>query len=249
MRWRGRLYSAVYWTILSVFNGTVLHVHLITRILSHTRPGVPVNVQNNILARFVDMLQGVPEYRVEHEKQMRKKRKATRPQHISPPSKRRKFLFGSHKVDDIAVDTGSMEQIETEGGANGDDGNDAIRPRPEILDHMTTGINEVTKLLEKTARPVSRTTVGGATANETKSEARPAIVLVCRGDVTPPELIQHIPHLVAACNTRSIGTTSSVVHLIPLQKGAELSLAEAIGLRRVSVVALHVSLSRSGFNS
>ena len=92
--------------------------------------------------------------------------------------------------------------------------------------------------------PIPRATLGTC-VHETTLKARPAIILVCRGDVTPPELIQHIPHLVAASNARNVGTDVPVVHLIPLPKGAESSLAEVIGLRRVSVVALHVSTPHS----
>lgn len=210
-------------------------------LLTYTRPSVPVNVQNTILARVVGMLQGVPEYRAEREKHIRKKRKAMRPKTALPPSKRRKFAFHSHKPDDIAADSDTMERIEaTEDVTNVDSENDILEPRPDILDRMTTGINEVTKLLERTARVPSRATIGTAPSKETTSEARPAIILVCRGDVTPPDLIQHIPHLVAACNTRRIGTNAPLIHLVPLPRGAESSLAEAIGLRRVSVVALHV---------
>lgn len=237
----GRLSFAACWTTLSEFSGIVSHMCSVTRLLSYTRPSVPANVQNTILARFIDMLHGVPEYRTEHEKQIGKKRKATCPRSTLPPSKRRKFQFRSQNPDDIAVDSDTTGQIGTDGGADVHDGNDAVKPRPDILDHMTTGINEVTKLLERTTRFHSRTTIGKASDMELISKARPAIVLVCRGDVIPPELIQHIPHLVAACNTRRIGTNAPSVHLVPLPRGAESSLAEAIGLRRVSVVALHVS--------
>lgn len=76
------------------------------------------------------------------------------------------------------------------------------------------------------------------------TSAQIGVVLVCRSDIDPPLLVSHIPHLVAACN----GAPSTIdrrVKLVTLPKGAEDTLSEAFGLRRVAVIALNVSYSIS----
>jgi hypothetical protein len=110
-------------------------------------------------------------------------------------------------------------------------------PIPSLLEHCTFGINEVTKRLEALANP--------ATTNEARSTTGPRlrVVLVCRADVDPPLLIAHFPILVATCNS-SLPVDSShdkFVKLVTLPMGAEHSLAEITGLRRVAVMALDVS--------
>lgn len=67
------------------------------------------------------------------------------------------------------------------------------------------------------------------------------IVLVCRADIDPPLLVSHIPHLVAACNSATTDPDMRV-KLVTLPKGAENTLAHAMGLRRAAVLAFDVWL-------
>ncbi|KAG8770650.1 hypothetical protein FRC12_004138 [Ceratobasidium sp. 428] len=105
---------------------------------------------------------------------------------------------------------------------------------PPLLKHCTFGINEVTKRLESLTKPTL--------AHEVRPtpRPRPRAVLVCRSDIDPPLLIAHLPILVATCNS-SLPTDSAdkeFVKLVVLPMGAEHSLAEVTGLRRVAVMAL-----------
>ncbi|KAG8770617.1 hypothetical protein FRC12_004158 [Ceratobasidium sp. 428] len=105
---------------------------------------------------------------------------------------------------------------------------------PSLLKHCTFGINEVTKRLESLTKPTL--------AHEVRPtpRPRPRAVLVCRSDIDPPLLIAHLPILVATCNS-SLPTDSAdkeFVKLVVLPMGAEHSLAEVTGLRRVAVMAL-----------
>jgi len=114
---------------------------------------------------------------------------------------------------------------------------------PRILQHLTVGINEVTKRLESQIQHRRTTVVTTAEDSETASP-RPnlKIILVCRADIDPPLLIDHLPHLVAAYNSIQ---TSDTIKLVPLPRGAESSLAEAIGLRRAAVVGIDVACPES----
>ncbi|KZT75097.1 hypothetical protein DAEQUDRAFT_761059 [Daedalea quercina L-15889] len=208
-------------------------------------PSVPVNVQNTILARLIDMLHGVREYRLEFEKQNRRKRQRQFERNAASRAFKRPRLAPS-TTDTIGIvpESTVTESSQPAQGAAGNDGTDIIRSRPDVLDHLTSGINEVTRLLEKTAHSLVGTSVSTSSDGLPSSEARPSVVLVCRGDVSPPALIQHVPHLVAACNTRGMRKDVDSVHLIPLPKGAEATLAEAFGLRRVSIVAVHAGAPR-----
>ncbi|KAF8608342.1 hypothetical protein BDV93DRAFT_247746 [Ceratobasidium sp. AG-I] len=106
-------------------------------------------------------------------------------------------------------------------------------PAPPILKHCTFGINQVAKRLEAQANP---------TTAEAHPPPRPSlrVVIACRADVDPPLLIAHFPILVAACNSALPAGSSddTYVKLVTLPMGAEHSLAEITGLRRVAVMAL-----------
>lgn len=112
----------------------------------------------------------------------------------------------------------------------------ADSPVPLILKHCTFGINQVAKRLEGQANP-------GIIA-EVHATPRPRlrVVIACRADVDPPLLIAHFPILVAACNSALAAGSSDDTHvkLVTLPMGAEHSLAEITGLRRVAVMALDV---------
>lgn len=123
-------------------------------------------------------------------------------------------------------------------------------PRPVIIDHLVIGLNEVTKRLEGLAR-VARHVVGLSDQEPgiaTRAPPTIAIVLVCREDISSPLLTAHFPQLVAACNSCRNHSYNKVeapplIKLVPLPRGAESLLSTAIGLRRVSVLAIDVSFS------
>ncbi|EJD41616.1 hypothetical protein AURDEDRAFT_169275 [Auricularia subglabra TFB-10046 SS5] len=119
-------------------------------------------------------------------------------------------------------------------------------PQPEILSHLIIGINHVTKRLEgqREALSTAKRVVKSSALPDILSPPLPKLkyVLVCTGDIDPPALVAHIPHLVAGCNSNS---TVDTVLLIPLPKGSEASLASAFGLPRCSVVGIAESASRN----
>ncbi|KAG2157938.1 uncharacterized protein EDB93DRAFT_1077566 [Suillus bovinus] len=113
--------------------------------------------------------------------------------------------------------------------------------------YMTVGINEVTKRLELQLKYSVRHSVTLTTtspANPIFPEMSPiAVVFVCRADVNPPILLDHIPHLVAGCNSTRLGSNPlgarQPLKLIVLPMGSESALAQVLGLRRASVIAIH----------
>ncbi|KAG8689743.1 hypothetical protein FRC11_000884 [Ceratobasidium sp. 423] len=113
-------------------------------------------------------------------------------------------------------------------------------PVPPLLKHCIFGINEVTKRLESQAHPNGLK----ATATESNTSPKPRLrfVIACRTDVDPPTLIEHLPILVAACNSEipSDSEDNMFVKLVTLPMGGEHTLAQVVGLRRVAVMALDV---------
>jgi ribonuclease P/MRP protein subunit POP3 len=140
--------------------------------------------------------------------------------------------------------TDSSMAVETQSSAANDvlsssptNGTSTLEP-PKILQHLSVGINEVTKRLESQIQQNRVTVV--TTADDSKlASPRPHLkfILVCRSDIDPPLLIDHLPHLVAAYNSTQ---TDEPVKLVPLPKGAESSLAQTLGLRRAAVVGIDV---------
>lgn len=115
---------------------------------------------------------------------------------------------------------------------------------PEILHHITVGINEVTRDLERHAKAARQTLTSGGVTSDNGAHNCSKLILVCRGDINPQILISHLPQLVASCNFPSSYQDHSLrlqtVWLVPLARGAEESLAEALGLRRASVLTMNV---------
>ena len=102
------------------------------------------------------------------------------------------------------------------------------------------GINAVTKRLEHQSHNLRRPTIVIPTPTV---EIQPSLpfkyIFVCRQDVDPAILVDHLPHLVASCNSAQ---ASNHVKLVPLPKGSELVLAQTLGIRRVAVLGIDVSL-------
>ncbi|KAG8899701.1 hypothetical protein FRB99_006495 [Tulasnella sp. 403] len=123
--------------------------------------------------------------------------------------------------------------------------------RPAVLDHLIIGLNEVTKQLEVQSfamrNPLGTVSIPTSSQNHTlkASKQRQApirLIVVCRPDVDSPTMIAHFPTLVAACNSRPPSHSKAKsenpdVILVGLPYGAEATLADASGLRRLSVLA------------
>lgn len=238
------------------------------------RPSVPVDLANSILAQSIELLKGVSEYHLSREAKSRKKKrerraaaKGSRSDTESSRKKRKRLdalgedVMTFEKPDSdaehppyqhipAAVDGLAATAFETDIlRQENSDVEKALHLAPPVLQHLSIGINEVTKKLEAQAK-ATRAVVSVSSATTAIPAITPivpvSVVLVCRGDVDPPLLVAHLPQLVAACNSvrRSPALENSpAVHIkiIPLPKGAEVALAEALGLRRASVIAIDVT--------
>ncbi|KIY48338.1 hypothetical protein FISHEDRAFT_43792 [Fistulina hepatica ATCC 64428] len=208
-------------------------------------PDVPLNVQNSITAVLVSLLEGVAEYQIDNRKRKHHQQEQAR------MAKRRKS--NNAKLQETgqeapalrsSQDPPSTAESTAEGAVVVDEQSPSISmDEPDVLKHLEIGINQVTKRLEleieKQRSPVVLSNKPEAAADTSSPTPLPiAVVLVCKGDVDPPILINHIPHLVAAHNALA---PSQIIKLVPLPKGAEFTLAEALGLRRVSAMTLDMS--------
>lgn len=109
---------------------------------------------------------------------------------------------------------------------------------PPIIPHITVGINEVTKALEREIQSKHRTVITSGTAvDETQSLTK--AVFICYANLDTPALVAHLPQLVALCN--SARSEHHKIKVVPLPAGAQISLADSLGyLKRVSVITLGV---------
>jgi ribonuclease P/MRP protein subunit POP3 len=123
----------------------------------------------------------------------------------------------------------------------------AVAAVPPILKLIKFGINEVAKLLESQISRLRQCLLDKRPMEDDDTPS-PLVVLACRWDINPPTLLAHIPHLVASVNTLATTYRANFtdappvpeVKLVNLPKGSENPLAEALGMRRVSVIALNV---------
>ncbi|KAJ3919652.1 hypothetical protein F5877DRAFT_89887 [Lentinula edodes] len=185
-------------------------------------PSVPINLQNLVLAQILSLLDGVSEYQ-HFRSQMNRKRKREPLEEKHTRKKTRRVTTNDLENSPIAgADQGSSSaDMQVDVAPDGP---------PAILAHLTLGINQVTKRLEV----LVRTRRGGIDKNASPPAIR--IILVCRADVNPPMLIDHLPHLVAAYN--STKPPDSIL-LVPLPQGAEFTLSKVMGIRRVAVMAVN----------
>lgn len=65
-----------------------------------------------------------------------------------------------------------------------------------------------------------------------------AVVFVCQADIDPPALVDHIPYLVAGCN--SSRNVTQTIKLVPLPKHSETTISEILAIRRAAVLAFAV---------
>ena len=151
-------------------------------------------------------------------------------------------------IDSADSVEGTVPIIESSEGANSSPY--SVTENPALpSDFITVGINQVTRRLESQVKSFRKLVMltNASSVNQISSEFAPiAVVLVCRADVNPPILLDHIPHLVAGCNsTRPRSDLEGAwqpLKLILLPKGSESAIAQALGLRRAAVIAIHVSI-------
>ena len=213
--------------------------------IDYDRPTVPLNVQNSILACVVDMLAGVAEYTIARENGHCRKRSRKRSATDVRVIKRRKgpSTTDARTTMEDASSSRAADICDTMPLGSSEDST----PVPPIMSSLKIGINEVTKTLEQLASSYRQTITpdmkrGAESAGRSDaSTPRSRIVLACRADVDPPAIMAHIPSLVAACNSCAAASTAQQrTWLVPLPKGAEYTLAEALGLRRASILLIEV---------
>ncbi|KIM79791.1 hypothetical protein PILCRDRAFT_822964 [Piloderma croceum F 1598] len=216
-------------------------------------PSVPINVQNRFLALLVNLANGISEYRQVLARENRQRKRKDAHLQSANMSKKNKVVSGISNDATEADDTDSAvampggEEISevTMGDASATEveakeaKNQAQRKPPPILEHLTIGINEVTRKLESQINSSRQTVIISdkyTVSSEYSRQPRIKVIFVCRADIDPPILVDHLPHLVSACN--SLRKPLDFVKLVPLPKGAEFTLAAALGLRRVAVIAV-----------
>ncbi|KAJ7103361.1 hypothetical protein B0H15DRAFT_209375 [Mycena belliarum] len=189
-------------------------------------PSVPINLQNTALACTVALLDGVSDYHLTRIQENRKRKKL-----LKDPArnKRRKIAADVPIMSmDVALPDASEPSVVEDPDLN---------PPPAVLSHLVIGINEVTKRLDAQIRAL-RNIVSLNTdpaAGQATSLAPIKVIVVCRADVDPQILIDHIPHEVAAFNSCK---PLEPIKVIQLPEGAEATLAKAFGIRRVAVMAM-----------
>ncbi|KAJ7786488.1 hypothetical protein B0H16DRAFT_1490637 [Mycena metata] len=94
--------------------------------------------------------------------------------------------------------------------------------RPAVLSHLAIGINEVTKRLDAQIRSL-----------------RKAVAITSDPAIDPTPLPAPIKVIVVAAFNSS--QPAEPITMIPLPKGAEKQLADAVGLRRAAVIAMDIN--------
>lgn len=228
------------WTTHFKFHGKSHTNHRERTLKSLFRPKVPMNVQNAFLARTIALLDGLAEIRRLRELTQLRAKKKTHAARFS--------AMTAENAAAMLVDPqpeGGVSIAESSGNQDRDQETETSDDSP--LRYMTVGINAVTKKLEALSNRHRKALFPTHPSEDVSEKApNPQLVLVCSADVNPPILISHLPSLIAACNTtrpRSSATSAqnSFCWLVTLPLGSEAQLSQAIGLKRVSVIAIDVS--------
>ena len=183
---------------------------------------MPVNLQNAILAKIIQLFDGVSEYQLQRFSASRKRK---RKECVSATKKQKHELGMSQSAALRPMDEDPPRE-------------EAVSEPPLLFRHLVYGVNGVTKRLENQIQAVRRPVITMVPEQPPK-DSLPALqfIFVCRSDMNLSLAVDHLPHLVAAYNS---SRPPSLVTLVPLPKGAELSLAQALGIRRVLVFAIDV---------
>jgi ribonuclease P/MRP protein subunit POP3 len=212
-----------------------------------TRPSIAANVENNLLARLVHITEGVSDYHLERERQSKRKRRdrasqkrRNLPQSALTSKDQEKAPDANTAAAGVLasnIPAGLLEII--------NDGHASDPAQPEILKHLVIGVNEVTKRLERQSKMIQQIRNTSSPGNSDE-DSLIGVIFVCKGDIDPPMLVSHLATLVASYNLDAVRTYSPQmkppphIKLIPFSKGIESSLAAAMGLRRVAVMAVNV---------
>lgn len=205
-----------------------------------------MNLQNAVLAHLLQLLEGFSAY-ISHRNAQNRKRKRNvipgEPTSQKRPRKTPDADESTHPHDKPSLEPISAEKPTLEAATDVFPAAEkADIESPLILSHLLYGVNVVTKRLEIQTQRARRPTIISPETSSHLFDPKPLkYVFVCRADVDPPLLVDHLPHLVAAYNSTN---PSEYLKLIPLPQGAELSLARALGIRKVTVLGIDVSLQR-----
>ncbi|KAH7334865.1 hypothetical protein B0J17DRAFT_92845 [Rhizoctonia solani] len=233
-------------------------------------PPTPLNVQNSLLACLADLLPEVAGYHFAREAKARKRKSSLRAAihqakvkgQSSEKSQAQASNTKKRRRDEDITDDPKRTKVDrneankqTSGsspssGRRASPGINVLEsapqalsstdiPIPQLLKHCVFGINEVTKRLESQIHPSA---LEATTTSNTIPRSQLRFVIACRTDVDPPILIEHLPALVAACNSAILSDSEDkmFIKLVTLPMGGEHTLAEVIGLRRVAVMALDI---------
>lgn len=210
-----------------------------------------MNVQNQFLAMAINLVEGMATYRAG------RKRKRPRGEGEVEHTKKKGKGATENENEGLARPQPDNAKSNIAGGNDVAMELESVEP-PPVLEHLITGINAVTRALEaqlaaartpiiitnapapNNLQPTKDTTM---TPKQTSPHPKIKLIFICRADIDPPLLVAHIPPLVAAHN--AISGAEDAIKLVPLPRGAEASLADALGLRRVAVLA--VADSATGF--
>ncbi len=197
-----------------------------------------MTLQKSILECILDLLDGASDYH-HHRCVTRRKRKrvckATERalQKNKEASEPAELSLNEHSSNDQDVQMHldqKIQQCEIQ--------DDDIEP-PIFLRHLSYGINVITKRLELQTQSARLPNILPLPETSQIPPKPLKYVFVCRADVDPPLLIEHLPHLVAAYNSVR---PSQYVKLIPLPQGSESVLAQILGIRRVTALGLDVRI-------
>jgi ribonuclease P/MRP protein subunit POP3 len=175
------------------------------------RPSVPVNVQNVVLARLVAALENIS------------------PRHASRKFSRKTESSGHQGNVDITEEVDQTHPSPALDRACSDSLSGASP-------YLVIGTNAVTKALEFQLRLARKHVVVDSDQLPSRPAPSPIVVVfVCCADVDPTALIDHIPYLVAGCNSSRNATQP--IKLVPLPTGSEPTISRILGVRRAAVVA------------
>jgi ribonuclease P/MRP protein subunit POP3 len=178
------------------------------------RPSVPVNVQNVVLARLVAALENIS------------------PRHASRKFSRKTESSGHQGNVDITEEVDQTHPSPALDRACSDSLSGASP-------YLVIGTNAVTKALEFQLRLARKHVVVDSDQLPSRPAPSPIVVVfVCCADVDPTALIDHIPYLVAGCNSSRNATQP--IKLVPLPTGSEPTISRILGVRRAAVVAYRV---------
>lgn len=178
-----------------------------------------MNIQNVVLARLMAVLENIPPRT-----------------HSSRKSSQKTGLSGQHANLPEEVEYGNIQTNPSQ--ALGQGCADRV---PGASPHPIIGVNAVTRALESQLGVTRKhVVVDNRPQNGDQLPASSPIVIVfaCCADVDPSALVDHIPYLVAGCN--SPRNVTQPIKLVPLPKGSEPTISQILGVRRAAVVAFRV---------